>query len=496
MADHIYYRTALYRDNAPLAMTNVASVDGFELAGIQPTGTDRRVAFSYQSKAELDATVSTQNTAASESETVMKYFKLTVDESGKATVSALEVQNITVDSVLSEGNTTAELAAVKSIPEWVGKTVYPVVAIKAEETATIVPTLKIGVKMTSANESYEYDEDSPIYKLSSNAVSIVSANANTETTGKASVAVTARLYNGGSWSDYMALSDVAAKKASLVQFKAHYAVTAIGSETAQVTGVTIVYNASMAKVSGSTAEIITRTLHFAEETSHTGVSFAQALIKHKKLQDAEIKAYAAFRTEPKTREMLSIGTGDGNQQTVALSDTNINHNSISVQLDGMPYYGFAYNTETNEVTFTAAKGVAVTASYEYGWEDESWQEMELVSRQVYDSDTGVYASRYQYTLPDADTDKTITAIKFVLERPDGDVTDTVLGTATGDTQVFKLPHAARKDTIICNGTWTYNDDTHVLTVIADKGTEIKLSYHWVAESHEVYGVTAGWAEKA
>ena len=70
----------------------------------------------------------------------------------------------------------------------------------------------------------------------------------------------------------------------------------------------------------------------------------------------------------------------------------------------------------------------------------------------------------------------------------------LLGTGTGDTQLFILPHAARKDTITCTGKWTYNDDTRQLLVQAEKGAEIKISYHWVAESQKVHAVAAGWAE--
>ena len=245
----------------------------------------------------------------------------------------------------------------------------------------------------------------------------------------------------------------------------------------------------------STAEIITQTMHFAEQVGKKGVGFAQAMIKHAKLRDATIKAYAAFRTEPKTREMVAIGTGNGKEQTVKLPDTNINHNSIAVQIDEKGYWGFSYNTETNEVTFTADKGAAVTASYECDWEDETWKEMTQQSCQLY-PDSGDYGTKFNYTLPSTETDKTITGVKFELLRPEGDISEASMGTGTGDTQVFLLPHYARKDTIACTGKWTYNDITRVLKVVAEKGTEIKCSYHWVAESHEVHDITAGWAEEA
>lgn len=487
---YVYKRTALFRDNVPLSAAGVTSVDGFVLDGIEPTGTRRRVLFSHESGTSVVSISSTQS-AASDMPT---YYKLTVDSTGKATETKVSITDLTAEAVLENGNTVEELAAAKSIPDFVGKDIYPVIAIEADEDATTVPTLKMSIKTTNDTSVFEKEEESQVYRLADVPVSVVSIDANTASTGKGSVVVTARFYNGN-WTDYMSLTDVSNISASAVQLKAKYAVTTIGSDTAKVTDATIVYSASTAKVSGSTAEVITATMHFAEETGNKGASFAQALIKHKKLMDADIKAYASFRTEPKTREMVAIGTGTGQSQTYALADSNINHDSLVVQINGVPFYGFAYNTETNQVTVSADKDAAITASYEYDWEDEDWKEMTFVSRQVYDADENIYASRFQYTLPSTETDKTICAVKFELIRPNGDVTDEVLGTGTGDTQVFVLPHYARKDTISCTGAWNYNDDTRVLTVIADKGADIKVSYHWVAESHEIYGLTAGWAEE-
>ena len=489
---YVYKRTALFRDNAPLSAAGVTSVDGFVIDGIEPAGTRRRVLFPHESSTA--AQISSLSTQSTSTASTPSYYKLTIDGTGKATETKVDITNITAEAVLENGNTIDELASTKSIPDFVGKDIYPIIAIEADEDATTVPTLKMSFRTTNDTGVYEKEEESQIYKLADVPVSIVSIDANTATTGKGSVVVTARFYDGG-WTDYMALKDVSNIRASALQLKAKYAVSTIGNDTAKVTDATVVYSASTAKVSGSTAEVITATMHFAEETGGKGVSFAQALIKHKKLMDADIKAYASFRTEPKKREMVSIGTGTGQSQTYALADSNINHESLVVQINGVPFYGFAYNTETNQVTVSADKDAAITASYEYDLEDEDWKEMTFVSRQVYDADEDIYASRYQYTLPSTETDKTICAVKFELIRPSADVTDEVLGTGTGDMQVFVLPHYARKDTITCTGQWNYNDNTRVLTVIADKGADIKASYHWTAESHEIYGLTAGWAEQ-
>ena len=138
------------------------------------------------------------------------------------------------------------------------------------------------------------------------------------------------------------------------------------------------------------------------------------------------------------------------------------------------------------------RGMAITASYTYGWEDETWREMACAGSQVYNGSDD-YMTLFQYGVPEEDTGKTVSTVKFKLDRPEGDVADELLGIANGDTQIFLLPHFARADTITCSGVWNYNEATRILTVQHTRGQEIRISYHWTAESHEVKAVAAGWA---
>ena len=147
------------------------------------------------------------------------------------------------------------------------------------------------------------------------------------------------------------------------------------------------------------------------------------------------------------------------------------------------------------MTLAVESGVAITASYEYGWTPEVWQEMAKTAYQSYGAGDE-YASAFQIALSDEDTNKTISTIKFELSRPEGDVDNEVLGTATGDTQIFQLPHYARTDTINCSGLWSYDENTRILRVQHRQGDQIIISYHWTAESPVVYSVAAGWAKSA
>lgn len=470
-----YKRTALFRDNAPLSCANATEVSGFEIAGVQPTGTDRRVLFSYTGDG---------NNA--------EYFKLAIS-GGVATPTAVATQNITEESVLLEGNTVEQLASVTSIPDFVGKTIYPVIALSAPESQTAVPTLKIGIITGSNTALYERYEESAVLELADEDVDIISITADTGATGGGQATVQAKFKTNGTWGSYIDTKNVANIKASAVQFRARYVVGRLdGTESAQVNGITMIYSGSDAKISGETTELLLVTKHFAEKGAN-GLAFAQCMVKHGKLQDAGIRAFLSTRTEVQERIMYPIGTGTGERQTVRLPDTGIAYNTVQVQVNGEIVKGYSVNTETNEISIAADRGMAITASYEYGWEDEEWTEMPLVTCQPYDSGE-VYASKFQIAIPDADENKTVTCIKFVLERNEGDVTDKVLAVATGDVQVFQLEHYARTDTIQCSGEWVYDEVTRILMVQHTQGENITISYHWVSESHEIYAVAAGWAK--
>ena len=452
------------------------AIEGFNIYGVQPDGCSRNAIF------QIDGT----------------WNRLLITN-GTATLSAVATQTPTIDSVLNEGNTAAELATVTSIPAFVGKTIYVAMVNDAPGDATVLPTFGIELKLRNNQDQYQKDEPSAEYTLAASDVEIVSVTADATTTGQAKAAVMVSLKQAGTWSGYMNMIDAKGQKASAIKYKATYTVTKLdGTDSAQVNKVSVIYCAGNSTVSGDTAEILTITQDY-----ENGLSFAQCLVKHAALMDAKIRGFVSFRSAPKKRTMIAVGTGTGQTQTVKLGmkdsqgnfvlDAGINHNTLSVQYDGKPVFDYGYNTETSELTFTAANGVAVTANYEYGWEQENWFEMAAQDPQIY-NDSGTYATKFTYTLPSGADNKTISDIKIQLYRPSGHVDNAILGTATGQRQLLVLPHYAKKETIVCNGSWSYDDSSRIFTVVADKGTQLTISYDWIAETQEVYGLTAGWAE--
>jgi hypothetical protein len=447
--------------------TPLTQVDGFTLAGTQPADTNRSVAF------KIDGV----------------WYKLTVS-SGIASLSALPTQAITIDSILQEGNTYAELQSATSIPGFVGKQIYPAIAVDAAGDATVYPSLKLAIKGHNNQDQFQKEELSAEYEISQTGdVDIVTINSNSTITGNATVTLMVSLKQSGTWSGWMTPLSTKGQKASAIKYKATYTVSTLnGTDTAKLNTVSVIYRNGNAYVSGNTAEILTITQDYENP-----LRYARCLVKHKPLMDAQIKAYVSFREKPKTRNMINIGTGNNERQLIQLTDTGINHNSLQVQYDGKPAYDYDYNTELSQLLCVAPTGAAITASYSYGWEQEEWREMTDQGTQVY-NDSGYYATNFAYELSSTLTNKSISVVKVELFRPSGMVTNETLGIATGQRQLFVLPHYAKKETININGSFSYDDNSRILTVVAPKDTELRINYDWTAETHELSGLVAAWNE--
>lgn len=461
-----YSNQGLLTATQPINLLDKTSVSGFTIKGIEPANTKRRVTFKVEDK----------------------WNKL----SAEGALTPLTTQEITADSVLEEGNTVAELEAITTTTGLAGKLIYPAVALYAEPEAEVMPTFGMTVKAeidTTVNV-YSYTGYSQEYNLSAGEdVQVVNVVAETETTGEGNVVVTARLKQGGEWTDYMALSDTAMKQASALQLKAVYTVTNTdGSQSAKVKNVTIRYTTSGATVNGVSTDIVTKTQRFTND-----LVYAHCYVKHKKLQDAVIDAYCSLRKRPKSKSMYQFGNGTGSLKTYKLPDAGINQDTLSVYVDGKVVYDFGYNTETSEITLTADKDTALSASYECGYEMSNWIPMTQGVSQV--NDSGGYTTEYSYTVPTHEGyEYTVTAIKYSLVRPEGTVTEETIGVGTGKRQMIELPHFAKKETIVCNGAWSYDYDRKLLTIIAPEGEDIVISYDWIAETPTVYAVSAGWAD--
>ena len=473
-----YDKKGLLIAKTPISLLDESKVKGFTIEGIQPANTNRKVAFKVNNK----------------------WNKLTTE----GALSPLPTQAITSDSVLAEGNTVKELTALTNVPSLAGKLVYPAFALYASSGATVMPTIGMTVKaeIDTTVDVYTktaYSQEFVLHNERDVLVKSITVDSNTKGNGKITLKAryatfdeTASTKEGAEltekWSDYVDLLSVINKKCHKLQIKADYQVSITnGSDSATLNDVIITYAREVVAKADGTTDLVTLTEKFTND-----LTYAHAYIKHKELIDADLKAYVRLQKTPKKAEFKLIGYGTGARKTYKVTDNGINQDSLMVYVNGKAVYDFDFNTETSEITLVADVDVPINASYEYDWELFNYVEMQKGVSQI--NDSGAYTTEYAYIIPAHEGELTVTAIKYELIRPEGKVTNDVIGVGTGKRQIIQLPHFARKETIQCNGKWSYDYDSKRLTVIAPEGDNIVISYDWIAESPVVYGVMAGWAD--
>ena len=468
-----FSRQALLVSKKPFDTTGQTSVEGFTISGNEPTGTTRRFIFKVD-------------------DNLYKF-------SGSNVVSYTSAGEL--EDILANGNTAAEVNAVTSIPAWLNKKIYPIIALQAPVDASGLPTANITLKVRCQNDVYEKIVETPEYELavaegSSVIPRIADISVNTAATGNASVAVAVKLQNpSGEWSDYMGVTDALNQEAVAVQFRFTFTVTTLnGADSVKVNSINVKHTMGATAVSGDTAEIYSIVQNYESD-----LQTCYVIVKHKELVDSKIQAFVNFMSEPKKRVLIPLGTASGVLEQFSLGvdgekDTGINQGSIQVFADGVPVTNFSYNVEVSEVTVNATAGAAITASYEYGHDKETWLEMPVQVYQQPYLDDGTYMTRFSYTLDDDDAvGMKMSNIRIQLYRPTGHVDRASLGVGTGLIQQFVLEHQAKQETIDCNADWQYDPDSQILTCVAEKGTEIVISYDWLGENQTLYSFTAGWS---
>lgn len=470
-----FYKRGLFYRNTPLDCSQMTQVLGLTIVGTQPSGSDRRLAF------KVDGT----------------WYKLTV-VSGVAALTALATQVLTADSVLSEGNTVDEVSAATSIPGFVGKYVTVATAIYSPSGATSQPTIKIsGISGKSTQNTYTKTEYSAEYPFSNSGVAgtITDIALSVTATDGGSVVVEASLLQNGVWSDYMPLMSAKGLSGTSAKFKATYTATTIGLSVAKINSLAFAAKENGSIVVGTTASVFTKTQDFG-----TGMLYARLLAKHKKLNDARLKAYVSFSESTQQRDKYVIGTGTGALQTLTLTDTGIDFSTFSLFFNLTPCYVYDYNSATNQITFTAPADSNVAASYTYGATAENWQEMQTGSTQKYQDGT-LYSTDWTYEVT-AGTEKGVSAIKIDMEKPPGSVTNQLFGVASGAQQQFVLDHFARGDTLaitasdttLARSSWSYEPASRILTLVAPKDAPLRYTYVYDAEVPALYGLVAAWNE--
>ena len=468
-----FRKQALIFSRKALSGVGMTDIEGFEIQGTEPAGSSRRVIFKVNNM----------------------YYNLYVDDVGLAEPQLLVNQSPTIESVLSEGNTISDLNRVTSIPTWVEKEVYPVIALDAppEATSSELPTIKLGLKVRSNNDQYSNDDISAIYDIKDDngepsELIEIKADVTATSTAGAVVYFAVQEEEGGEFSDWINIDDASGHKGIAIKYRVVYTVSEIGAgQSVKVNSISCQYcGTSSSVVTDASTELITKTMAY-----DINLSYAQCILRHKKILDASIEVYAKFISSTKTQELVNLGTGNGFEQVLSLPDNNIEAGSLVVFVNGAATTNFDFNTLSNEITITAPIGNTITATYSYGMESEQWHKLDLLTTQS--TDGFIYTSKFQAHCDVEEASQT--AIMVKIGRPTGTVENIVLGTGTGNKQLFVLKHYAKSESLVVNAnSFSYDENNKILSVVAPKGTTITASYDWIAESPEIYSMYCGWAE--
>lgn len=469
----VFLKKALLVSKTAWDCTSKSEVNQIVITGAKPTGTNARYMFKIDNK----------------------YWTF----NGSTLTEFTDTFN--VDNVLSKGNTATQLTALSNITAFVGKKIYPIIALSAPSDAEDLPRTKMSLKVKVPSDTLTDTVESIVYELTDDDTAlprIADITYDATLTGAASVTVQVRTRKGGTWSSYMTLANAVDRECDAVQFKITYRVaTTNGTDSAKVNSITVDHTMGKTVVSGGNAY-----LHTVVADYENDLQTCYVTIKHNPLSDSSVEAYVNFMTPPKHRNLIQIGAGTGSRQELALglnglADTNIVGKTVELYVDAAPVSNFSFNTEVGTVVLTAKKNSVITASYDYERGDEHWRTMTRDYTEPFNDNQSSYTTRFSYTLPDDETaGMTMSNIRITMRRPSGSVSNGSLGTATGKNQLFVLKHVPKASSIKFSDStvdFDYNEENNILSLVAPKGTALKVSYSWTGEKITVYSFAAGWA---
>lgn len=468
-SDASFVKKALLISKTALDCTNKSNVLAIVVSGVQPAGTDRRFMFRIDGK-----------TYKFTGSTLVEY-----------------TGNLNADNVLSNGNTAAQLTALQNISGFVGKNIYPVIALKGSSAADDMPTAKLQITAQASSDTLTKTVTSIVTELVTDDSKPVITELTPDFTlkGDGTCTTQIRLRVNDTWTNYMDLEKALDSEAQAVQFRTTYKVTKTdGTDSAKLNSVTVAHTLGKAVVSDGVADLYTTVADYEND-----LQFCYATVKHEPLNDSRIEVYVNFMKPPDKREYVNIGVGNGSRQEFTLgengvADKNIDSSSLRIYGRGEEISDFNFNSETSTVTLVTHSSRSYTASYNYNCGKEIWKKMTLEETEPLNDESGTQTSRFSYKLQDT-AGMTTSNVRVRLVRPTGSVANYNLGTGNGKMQLFVLPHIPKMSTIKFSQEveWDLDEENNVLSVIAGKNVPLVVSYSWVGESVVVHSLACGWA---
>lgn len=403
----------------------------------------------------------------------------------------LTTQNYTAASLLTEGNTKAELEALTSteLAALAGKTVAFPVAMSMDDTTAAAPSIGgITVAGITGDNVVNKSIESGVISLSDMDAAVdildVAIDSNATNGGNVKLYASIKDENNG-WSNLMEYTELLTVPAKAVKFKAVLNSPSPGVSSVTLNSVSIRHRTdNVAVFTEGTGVCITKTIDFVNS-----IGRAHAMIKHPIVADTEVRAYIALREPPVNITGEVLGTGDGTRKTFTLAHIeNLASHNFVLYYDGeqQAANSYSFSTVDGQVSCTPPEGAAVTCDYVYGWEPEKFVEMTRDDNYPDKNDSNFVDEQFDYVATNNnDPTGSVGVLRIELEQKTGKVKNEVLGTGTGALQAFKLPHHAKIETLNVSGatTWKFNENTDVILARANEGAEITASYDWAARAN-------------
>ena len=416
----------------------------------------------------------------------------------------------TADSVLSEGNTRAELLAVPAGSlQWLAGTKIDVaVALTMADAATEPPSLtSITVNGITGGTVYEKTITSDSIQLSSTdtAVDILAIQVEKTEVAGGSVSVTASIQsNDNAWSEFRSIETYVTTpptKAKAIKLQAILTAPTINVSQAALAGVSVKHRTdNVAVFAEGTGSCITQTYNFIRSMQR-----AHLMVKRPVVPDTEIKAYISLRPKPVAISQEVLGVGDGAQHTYTLlHSTNVAAHTFALYFNGTKQTsGFAFSSTDGKVTCTAPAATSVTADYDYNWLPEQFVPMTYDAQYPDAHNVEMVNDQFNYVVvQETDPKGPVSAVRIDLIQKKGTVAGEAVGTGTGVLQSFKLSHKAKTETLVikAGGTalggesWTYKEKTNTLFLTAPQGAAITADYDWAADPVYLENFACVWNE--
>ena len=449
-------RAALIVSNIPVDLSAYNCLNSISVLGDEPTGTTRRFLFKM-------------------SDDVLLKF------SGQNLVIA--DTTLTLDNVLANGNTPAQVQAVVNNHQLVGDLIYPIIAMKS--TNETPPTCKLEFAASCDLDILDFENEATIRYFYNNDGDRIEAQflgieIDAEITGNASADAKISLLQNGTWTDFLAVKDARGQTATAFKIKRFYHVDACdGTNSVKIKHVRVYYSPDQDfKVYGDVAYIYSN-LKYA----YLNLAHCVFVVRHEDLDGGSIDADVSFQKTRYITKQHELGQVTSAEVTFNLPRKDIFPDTLAVYLDGVLTTDYDFDLNEGTITFAADPLRATqlcTVTYNYNCEEEVW--LPMVKDAAQHTGNGLYTTRFALPNPDFDTKNlTISLVRLKISR--GRETTTFSKTATGSTQTVK--------------SIVYDDDlldydTFVLSFSAEAGTTVTGSYSWHGKTPVIRGWSVVW----